>query len=266
LPAVLLIAGFFLYPALRLLWTSVTTPEPGISNYTAVFSTTIVIKIILRTLGMSLLVTVSSILIAYPYAYLINISSRFWSNLLFAVVLIPLWTSLLARTFSWVVIFQENGILNKILGLFGASDVTLLGSTTGVTIAMAQVMLPFAVLPLVSTMRTIDKSLLPAALSLGAKPVIAFFRVYLPQTLSGLAGGATLVMVLSLGFYVTPALVGSPQNSMLAQYIRVYVNELANFGYAGALSVVLLLVTLLLLAALRFATQDKTSQLVVTRG
>ncbi|WP_433802885.1 ABC transporter permease [Actinomycetospora sp. CA-084318] len=256
-PALLVLLVFFVVPALRLLWLSVTTPEPGLGNYTALVGDEVTTTVVLRTLLMAAVVTVVCVVVAYPYAYLMTIVSGRWRGVLLAVVLVPFWTSLMARTFAWVVLLQDNGVVNQLLGAVGLRPVRLLGTTAGVTLAMAQVMLPFVVLPVYTAMRGIDRRLVDAALSLGARPITAFTRVYLPLSLPGVAAGATLVMVLSLGFYVTPSLVGSPKQSMLAQFISVQVNQLVNFGAAGALAVTLLVVTLVLLGGVRMLTRTR---------
>lgn len=248
LPAVVVLGVFFVVPAIRLAWLSVSTPELGIGNYTGLATDGVVVTVVLRTLGMAAVVTVLCVLCAYPYAYLMTIVGPRWRAVLTALVLLPFWTSLMARTFAWVVLLQDTGVVNGLLAAVGLGPTRLLGTTAGVSIAMAQVMLPFMVLPVYAAMRGIDRRLVDAAMGLGATPVAAFMRVYLPLSLRGVAAGATLVMVLSLGFYVTPSLVGSPQQSMLAQLISVQVNQLLNFGAAGALAVTLLVVTLVLVA------------------
>ncbi|GAA4560603.1 ABC transporter permease [Pseudonocardia xishanensis] len=265
-PAVVVLVVFFVVPALRLLWLSVTSPEPGLGNYAALATDDVSVTVVLRTLGMAAIVTVVCLLVAYPYAYLMTVVSGRWRAVLLAVVLVPFWTSLMARTFAWVVLLQDNGLVNTLLGAVGIAPVRMLGTTAGVTVAMAQVMLPFVVLPVYSTMRGIDRRLVDAALSLGARPFAAFARVYLPLSFPGVAAGATLVMVLSLGFYVTPSLVGSPQQSMLAQFISVQVNQLVNFGAAGALAVALLVVTLVLLGGVQLLTRTKGTRRAAGAG
>ncbi len=255
LPAVVVLAVFFVVPAARLAWLSVSTPELGLGNYTGLASDGVVVTVVLRTLGMAAVVTVLCVLCAYPYAYLMTIVGARWRAALTALVLLPFWTSLMARTFAWVVLLQDTGVVNGLLAAIGLGPTRLLGTTAGVSIAMAQVMLPFMVLPVYAAMRGIDRRLVDAAMGLGATPVAAFLRVYLPLSLRGVAAGATLVMVLSLGFYVTPSLVGSPQQSMLAQLISVQVNQLVDFGAAGALAVTLLLVTLVLVAGVQRLTR-----------
>jgi putative spermidine/putrescine transport system permease protein len=254
-PAVVVLAVFFVVPAARLAWLSVSTPELGLGNYAGLASDGVVVTIVLRTLGMAAVVTVLCVLCAYPYAYLMTIVGPRWRAALTALVLLPFWTSLMARTFAWVVLLQDTGVVNGLLSAIGMGPTRLLGTTAGVSIAMAQVMLPFMVLPVYAAMRGIDRRLVDAAMGLGARPIIAFLRVYLPLSLRGVAAGATLVMVLSLGFYVTPSLVGSPQQSMLAQLISVQVNQLLDFGAAGALAVTLLVVTLVLVAGVQRLTR-----------
>jgi putative spermidine/putrescine transport system permease protein len=255
LPAVIVLGVFFVVPAVRLAWLSVSTPELGIGNYTGLATDGVVVTVVLRTLGMAAVVTVLCVLCAYPYAYLMTIVGPRWRAVLTALVLLPFWTSLMARTFAWVVLLQDTGVVNALLAVVGLGPTRLLGTTAGVSIAMAQVMLPFMVLPVYAAMRGIDRRLVDAAMGLGARPINAFLRVYLPLSLRGVAAGATLVMVLSLGFYVTPSLVGSPQQSMLAQLISVQVNQLLNFGAAGALAVTLLVVTLVLVAGVQRLTR-----------
>lgn len=260
------VAAFFLYPAVLLLWQSVTVPEPGLGNYFRMLQEDIVGAVIMRTIAMAVIVTAVSVLIAYPFAHLMSVATDRWRMVLTAVVMLPLWTSLMARTFAWIVLLQHNGPVSSFLEMLGLGARTLLGTTPGVVLAMAQVMLPFVVMPMYTSMRTIDMRLISAAQSLGARPLVSFLRVYLPLSLPGVAAGATLVLVLSLGFYVTPALVGSPQNSMFGQYIAVQVNELVAFGYAGALAVALIVVTLLLIGAVRIATRTRLSQSQASLG
>lgn len=247
-PATVFVALVFLVPMLRLGWLSVTSPAPGTGNYAKILSDGTSVPIIWRTLRMAVTVTVVTLLCGYPYAYLMTVVSARWRAVLLAIVLMPFWTSLMARNFAWVVLFQDNGPLHSVLRLVGLGSVHPLGSATGVTIAMAQVMLPFMVLPLYSNLKGIDRRLLSAAHSLGARPIVAFCRVYVPLSLPGVAAGMTMVAILSLGFYVTPALVGSPQQSMIAQLIASKVQQVLDFGGGGALSFVLLAVAVVLLA------------------
>jgi putative spermidine/putrescine transport system permease protein len=165
-----------------------------------------------------------------------------------ALVLLPFWTSLMARTFAWLVLLQDTGVVNSLLSGVGIGPLSLIRNTTGVTIGMTQVLLPFMVLPLYSTMSKIDSRLMTAAVSLGAPMRVAFRRVYLPLSMPGVVAGLTLVFIMSLGFYITPQILGSPQQAMISQLIATKIDRLLDFGAAGALSAVLIVITLVLLA------------------
>ncbi len=247
-PALVVVLVVFAWPLAQLLWRSFTDPEPGLANYQELVTGGVALPILGRTLLMTVVVTSVCLALAYPYAHLMTLVSPRWRAILVAVVLVPFWTSLMARTFAWIVLLQDTGPINALLGALGLGPLPLIGTAAGVTIAMAQVMLPFMVLPLYSTMKGIDRRLVAAARSLGATPTVAFLRVYLPLSLPGVAAGTSLVSVLTLGFYVTPSLVGSPQQSMIAQYIAVRVQQMLEFGTGGALSLILLVVAFALLA------------------
>jgi putative spermidine/putrescine transport system permease protein len=163
-------------------------------------------------------------------------------------VLIPFWVSGVVRTLSWVILLQDSGVINSILQLLHFGSVRLIRTQTGVVIGMAQVLLPFMILPLYSVMKGIDLRLMRAAQSLGAKPLSAFLTVYLPLSLPGIYAGAMIVFILALGFYITPALLGGPRSTMLSTLVQNQVLSLLQWGRGGAMGVVLLLATFLLLA------------------
>jgi putative spermidine/putrescine transport system permease protein len=248
-PAVALVGAAFIYPIALLLYLSFTNPEVGFGNYVTAFSDGVSLTVLWRTMRLAAIVTLVTLLLAYPYAYAMTVVGRKTRAVMVALVLMPFWTSLMARTFAWVVLLQDGGPVNSFLDLVGVGPVKLLGTGTGVTLAMTQVLMPFMTLPLYATLRGIDRRLVDAALGLGARPAVAFIKVYLPLSMPGLVAGAAMVYILSLGFYVTPALVGSPTQSMMSQLIATRVQELLQFGGAGALSAIMLAVTLLLLAA-----------------
>jgi putative spermidine/putrescine transport system permease protein len=166
---------------------------------------------------------------------------------LLILVLLPFWTSLMTRNFAWLVLLREGGPITDVTQSLGLGSPQLLGNVKGVVLAMSQILLPFMLLPLYATLRGIDRSLLSAAESLGARPWVAFVRVYMPLSLPGVLSGSLLVFVLSLGFFLTPAMIGSPQNSLLSQLIVVQVSRLLNWGHAGAMAMVLLVLTGLLI-------------------
>ncbi|MGO1074793.1 ABC transporter permease [Inquilinus sp. CA228] len=214
---------------------------PEESIYRAVF---------LRTFLVALSVTALCLVIGFPVAYLLATRPPRIANILMILVLLPFWTSLLVRTTAWVVLLQTNGVVNEILiglGLVG-EPLQLVYNRVGVLIAMTHVLLPYMILPLYSVMRSIPPAHLRAAYSLGARPVGAFLRVYLPQTLPGIGAGALLVFILALGYYITPALVGGPADQMISWFIAFYTTSTVNWGMASALGLLLLVATLALYA------------------
>lgn len=248
-PAVAIVGIFFVYPVVALSVRSFLEPMPGLGQYVDLFTDQTSLTILVRTVLVAVLVTVVGLVLGYPYAYLMSISGPRMRVLLLFVVLLPFWSSLMARTFAWIILLQPGGIVSTLLSFVGLGDVRLLGSQLGVTIAMTQVLLPFMVLPLYSRMIAIDRNLLDAARSLGASRLRAFVRVYIPLSMPGVIAGSVLLFILSLGFWVTPRLIGSPQESLIGQLIATKVERLLDFAGAGALSLVLLVVTIVLLIA-----------------
>jgi putative spermidine/putrescine transport system permease protein len=252
IPAVAVVATYFLVPLGQTIVRSFTDPQVGVQNYVTLLTDGVTLTVIGRTLGVALLVTVITLVLAYPYAYAMTKAGPTGRAIMLALALLPFWTSLLARNFAWILLLQDGGPLHSFFAVFGL-DVVLYGTLPGVAIAMSQVLLPYMILPLYSSMQSIDRRLLTAGRSLGATPVRAFARVYLPLSLPGVVAGTLLVFVLALGFYVTPALVGSPQQSLVAQLLASRTRELVDFGGAGALgTVVLVLAMVLLLVISRF--------------
>jgi putative spermidine/putrescine transport system permease protein len=178
-----------------------------------------------------------------------------WRAVLLILALVPFWTSLMTRNLAWLALLQPHGPMSTITHKLGLGDVALLGNVKGVVIAMSQILLPFMILPLFATLRNIDRRLLSAAEGLGARPSVAFVRVYLPMSVPGMMAGSLLVFVLSLGFYLTPAILGSPQNSLLSQLIVTQVSGLLDWGHAGAMAMILLLVTVVLIWIASLATR-----------
>lgn len=241
LGAVVLVAGAFAIPVIILMQRSFTDPELGFGNYQALLTDGVSIPIILRTISVAVVVTVVTLLLSYPYAYVMTLVSPRTRAVMMALALLPFWTSLMARTFAWVILLQESGPINSLLTAIGMPTFSLLGTAAGVTVAMTQVLLPFMVLPMYATLSGIDRKLLSAAQGLGARPAIAFLRVYLPLSLPGVVAGATMVFVLSLGFYITPAMLGSPREAVAAQLIATQINVL-QFKEAATLAIALLVV------------------------
>ena len=197
-----------------------------------------------RTLALSVAITAMTFLLGFPIAYYLSILPMRYANLLMIAVLLPFWTSLLVRTSAWIVLLQQQGVINSLLVNIGViSDdgrLSLIYNQTGTIIAMTHILLPFMVLPLYSVMRTIPPSYMRAAKSLGATPTTAFRRVYFPQTLPGIGAGGVLVFIISIGYYITPALVGGQSGRMISNEIARHIQQSLNWGLAAALGSLLL--------------------------
>ena len=217
--------------------------------------------ILVRTFEMSLTVTLVALLLAYPLAYWLSTLSERQANVMLILVLLPFWTSVLVRIAAWIVLLQNNGLVNRFLMWLGATDapLPLLFNRVGVVIAMVHILLPFMILPLYSVMKSVPPNYLRAAISLGSAPLAAFFRVYVPQTYPGVAAGCLLVFITSIGYYVTPALLGGPSDQMLSYYVAQYTNVEVNWGMACALGSVLLLCTMVLYSLYRKVSKSELS-------
>ncbi len=214
-----------------------------------------------RTFQMSAVVTLFCLLLAYPLAYWLSTLPERKANVMLILVLLPFWTSVLVRIAAWIVLLQNNGLVNRFIMWIGLSDtpVPLLFNRIGVIIAMVHILLPFAVLPLYSVMKSVPPNYLRAAISLGSPPLAAFVRVYLPQTYPGVAAGGLLVFITSIGYYVTPALLGGAGDQMLSYYVAQYTNVEVNWGMACALGSVLLATTLVLYSIYRKVAKAELS-------
>ena len=208
--------------------------------------------VIVRTFAISASVMLICLLLGYPLAYWIATAPPATARRLMLLVLLPFWTSLLVRTTAWVVVLQSGGVVNSLLGWLGLVDpahpVELIHNRIGVLIAMTHILLPFMVLPIFSVMKSIPPNYMRAAASLGAPPLSAFLRVYLPLSLPGVSAGGLLVFILALGYYITPALVGGAQDQMLSYFIAYFASQVTNWGMAAALSATLLVLVLILYA------------------
>lgn len=211
-------------------------------------STQIYVQLYKKTLMTAVMITLMTILLGYPLAYYLSNISQDKANILMIFVLLPFWTSLLVRTTSWIAILQTNGVLNSVLLNIGfiKHPMEILYTQNATIIAMTHILLPFMVLPLYSVMRGIDPSYVKAAMSLGAKPFGAFKKVYLPMTMSGLGAGVLLVFIVSVGYYITPALVGGTDGQMISNIIAFHMQQSNNWELAAALGTILLVVILTL--------------------
>jgi putative spermidine/putrescine transport system permease protein len=208
----------------------------------------IFVDVLIRTLGISTVVTLATLVLGYPVAFLLASLPPKSRNLLMIIVLLPFFTSLLVRTTAWVVLLQTNGVINDTLMALGLIQhrLQLIFQRSGTLIAMTHIQLPFTLLPIYSVMGTIRPGLTRAARSLGATPGVAFVRVYMPLTLPGVGAGCLLTFILSLGYYITPALVGGPSDQMVSSFVASYMNQELNWGMASALGAVLLAITLVI--------------------
>ncbi len=246
LPALLLVLAFFVLPVTALLLRSVTDPQPGLQNYVELLGSTTYLRIFLNTFLVSGLVTLISVVVGFPVAWMLAIMPRRWSQVIFAILILSMWTNLLARTYAWMVLLQRTGVINKTLMGLGIIDqpLALVNNLTGVTIGMTYIMLPFVILPLTGIIRAIDPAIPQAAALCGASRTQVLIRVLLPLALPGILSGALMVFVMSLGYFVTPALLGGTANMMLAELIAQFVQSLVNWGMGGAAAFVLLVITL----------------------
>ena len=237
-------APYFLGGAIACLgWFVVLSTTVAVDPSQAVY-----MAIFVRTFWISLLVTLTTLVLGFPVAYLLASLPTKTSNLLMILVLLPFWTSLLVRTTAWFVLLLDNGVINDLLQFLHLTDhpLRLILSRFGTVVAMTHIQLPFTLLPIYSVMKTIPPSHVRAARSLGAGPFYAFWRVYFPQTVPGIAAGCLLTFILSLGYFITPALVGGPTDQMVSGFVYLAINQENNWGKASALGAILLVATMIL--------------------
>lgn len=211
-------------------------------------SSQIYVKLYLKTLKMALIITLTCLLLGYPLAYFLANAPSKTANMLMILVLLPFWTSLLVRTTAWIALLQTNGVINTLLNSLHiiTEPLEMLYTEFSTIIAMTHILLPFMILPLYSVMKGIDPSYMRAAMSMGARPIPAFIKVYLPNTLPGLSAGAMLVFIISVGYYITPALVGGIDGQMISNIIAFHMQQSNNWGLAATLGTILLILILIL--------------------
>lgn len=252
LPAVVFLVVIFLIPLLAMALRSVTDPPgAGLSNYEQFFAQRAYVGVLTNTFWIALLATLACLVVGYPFAYLMTIVPGRLAGLLLIAVLLPFWSSLLVRTFAWQILLRDTGVINRFLLDLGliTEPLTLIRTTGGVIIGMSHILLPFMVLPMYAVMRRIDPEYGRAAANLGASPVSAFVRVFVPLSLPGVLAGSLLVFVLALGFYITPALLGGLKDQMISQLIVQQIQQRLDWGFGTAMSVLLVGITLAFLFA-----------------
>ena len=260
LPAIVFLVLFFLVPLIYIGARSVSEFPKGVepsllANYQRFFASEANVRVLVNTFWIAGLSAVACLVIGYPYAYLTNIVRPRIAAVLLIAVLIPFWSSLLVRTYAWEIILRDTGVINRTLLAIGIIEepLPLIRTTLGVLLGMTQILLPFMVLPLYSVMRRIDPEYTRAAANLGARPATAFIRIFVPLSLPGIMAGGLLVFVLALGFYITPALLGSPRDTMISQFIANQVQQRLDWGMASAMAAILMVLTFaVLLIASRF--------------
>jgi putative spermidine/putrescine transport system permease protein len=244
-PALAWLGVLFVYPIGRLFYLSLFAPTFTLRHYAKLIGADLYLKILVNSLEISITVTAVALLLGYPVAFLLATARPRAAGLLLAAIVLPLWTSVLVRTYAWMVLLGRRGVVNEALRSLGLLDapLSLLYNRLGVSIGMVHVLLPFMILPIYSVMKGVDLDLLKAAQNLGANRLQSFLRVYLPLSFPGVAAGCLLVFVTALGFFVTPALLGGRGDMMIAMLIETQVRELLDWGFASALAVTLLVVT-----------------------
>jgi ABC-type spermidine/putrescine transport system permease subunit I len=247
LPALLFLGAFFLVPLAYMVNLSLE-PDWSLAHYQRLVGNTVYGRIALNTFALSLVVTLICLLLGYPLAFLIAHAQPRTRRLLIVPVMIPYLTSLMVRSYAWMVLLGREGPINAFLAFFGLGPFTMMNTTFAVYVGMVHAMLPLMVLPLYAVMSNVDMRLVRASSSLGASPSMTFRRVYLPLTLPGVWAGSCLVLVTTLGFFIIPAILGGPRNQTVATLIERQVGVALSWGFASALGLVLLVATLAVLA------------------
>ncbi|EPL04155.1 ABC transporter permease [Pseudomonas sp. CF161] len=259
-PLPLLLVVFYLLPFFGVVGWSFTLPEPGLDQYQRIATDPAIHDMLWRTLRLCLTVSVLALLIGYLLAYCWVFSPPFWQRVVEICVFIPFWISVLVRAFGWLIALRSNGVVNDSLMALGLVEhpLQLTRNELGVVIGMLHFMIPYALFPLLSSMRQLDQRVLLASRGLGASALRTFWQVLLPQTLPGLLGAFIMVFVFCLGFFITPVLLGGGQTVMIAEYVFLQMFQTSNWGLGAALSLVLLaLVSALIWLLLRITRVNR---------
>lgn len=250
LPAAVLAIGLYVFPIFQVLALSFLEPKPGFGNYVSLFGNAAIGRVVRTTIIVSLLTTVITVVLAYVVAFAIVQMPRGRRRVALFLVMVPFWISVLVRAFSWITILRRNGVLNTVLTEAGAisEPLDLVYNQFGVIVGMVHYMMPFAILLLVANLGDIDRRIIQAARSLGAQPATVFWRVWLPLSLPGISIATLFTVIFSLGFLVTPAILGAGRVLMIAEYISVQISSTLRWGVATALSTLMLVAVGLLVA------------------
>jgi len=259
-PALLVILLLVVLPVGWLAWQSVYHNGFTLENYRRIWSEDIYWRSFALTFEISLLVTLLALLLGYPIAYAASVAPKRWGIIILALVVLPFWTSVLVRAYAWLALLQRTGVINQLLRQLGVIDepLALVHNSFGTVVATLHILLPFMVLPLYATMQQIPRDLMQAGASLGAGPMLTFWRIFLPLSLPGVLAGSTLVFVLALGFYITPELLGGGRTIMISMLVSRNVELYDQWGAASAVGVVLLVaVGVIFFAVSRFIPLDR---------
>lgn len=242
-PLPLFLTLAYLLPFLGVVRWSFTLPEPGLAQYARVFVDPVVQGVFIRTLRVCLIVTLLTTIAAYALSYLWVFGSRPARIIVEFFILIPFWISTLTRAFGWLALLYNRGIVNSLLQNVGAVDepLVMVRNEFGVVVGMMHFLIPFAVLPLASSMRHLDQRVLMAARGMGASKLRTFWWIFVPMTMPGIIGASIITFIFSLGFFITPAILGGGRSVLIAEFIYVQTFQTVNWGLAGAISVVLVL-------------------------
>jgi len=244
-PILVVLLILFVLPISRIIVRSFYESGFTLKHYLHILHTPVYFRIFIITFRIAFLVTAICLVAGYPVAYLLSKVSPRRGNLLMIFVMLPFWTSILVRSYAWMVLLQREGIINSVLLKLGLIDapIKMMFNSIGVTVGMVHVLLPFMILPLLAVMKGVDRNLLKAAENLGASPFVAWWKVFFPLSLPGVGAGSLLVFMMAIGFFITPSLLGGRTDVMISMAIEAQVNDMVNWGLASSMAVVLLGVT-----------------------
>jgi len=259
LPALLLTILIIILPIFELLKSSFFDPDFTLRHLEKFFSRTLYIEVLFNTVKISLFSTLFCFILGYPAAYFIAHSNKRFRGYFLFLILLPFWVSILIRSYSWMTVLGIEGVINTTLIYLGVIDqpIRMLYTTGTVYLAMVQIMLPIMILTCYGSMLRVEEDYVKAARILGAGPIQAFYKVYFPLSFPGAASGSIIIFILSMGFFITPALVGGKKDIMIGNLINFQINQLLNWGFASFIGLVLLIVTLLIVLLFIYLTRFK---------
>ena len=259
LPAISLTLIIIIFPVFELFQSSFFDPDFTTKNIEKFFSKKLYIKVLFNTVKISLGTTFLCFILGYPTAYFIAHSNKKFRGIFLFLILLPFWISILIRSYSWMAVLGIEGVINTIFISMGILEkpIRMLYTTGTVYLAMVQIMLPIMILTAYSTMIRIEEDYIKAARILGANPIQAFLKIYFPLSFSGVASGSIIIFILSMGFFITPALVGGKKDMMIGNLINFQINQLLNWGFASFIGLVLLLTTLIIVLLFIWLTKFK---------